>query len=174
MNDSLMSGMSRHSKPSRFRPLAYVVPPLVAILFQIYVQRFVPYLSYLELPLLVTVYLSLMRRQPVVGAILGCIIGLVQDSLGMHLLGVYGIVKTLVGYFSASISQRFDVENTSLRFVLSFFFFLFHQALLWVLGRGLLGQSLVAQVPQTIIFAFLNAIVAIPLFMVLDKLRVEE
>jgi rod shape-determining protein MreD len=154
--------------------VAYVLPPLIAVLFQIYVQRFVPYLSYLELPLLVTVYLSLMRRQPVVGGILGCVIGLVQDSLGMHLLGVYGIVKTLVGYFAASVSQRFDVENVALRFVLSFFFFLFHQVLLWVLGRGLLGQSLVAQVPQTIIFAFLNAVVALPLFMVLDKLRVEE
>lgn len=162
------------SKISRFRPVAYILPPLAAILFQVYVPRFASYLSYLELPLLVTVYFALMRRQPVAGAVIGCSIGLAQDALSQHPLGMQGIVKTLVGYFAASISMRFDVDNVALRFVLSFFFFVIHQFFLWVLARGLLGQAMDLQIPQTIIFAFLNAVVAIPLFLVLDRLKIEE
>jgi hypothetical protein len=39
------------------------------------------------------------------------------------------------------------------------------------MASGLLGQHLEFQLPQSIIFAFLNAIVAVPLFLILDKLR---
>jgi len=174
IDDRLIPDLPMKSKVSRFRPVAYVLPPLLAILFQVYVPRFVEYLSYLELPLLVTVYFALMRRQPVAGAVIGCSIGLVQDSLSQHPLGMFGIVKTLVGYFAASISMRFDVENVALRFILSFFFFLFHQFFTWVLARGLLGQAMELQLPQSIIFGFLNAVVAVPLFMVLDRMKIEE
>lgn len=173
-DDRILQTGPRKSKVSHFRPVAYVALPLVAILFQVYVPRFVDFLSYLELPLLVTVYFSLMRRQPVAGAVIGTVIGLVQDSLSQHPLGMFGIVKTLVGYFSGSISMRFDVENNALRFILSFVFFLFHQCLFWVMANGLLGRNVELQLPQTIIFAFLNAVVAVPLFLIMDKLRVEE
>ena len=55
---------------------------------------------------------------------------------------MFGIVKTLVGYFAASMSQRFDVQNPGVRLVLGFFFFFFHQFFYWVLGRALLGEAL--------------------------------
>src|SRR6478672_341502 len=118
---------------SRFHAAALVAIPLAAILFQVYVPRFIERLSYLELPLLVTVYFSLMRRSPVAGVLFGAGIGLAQDSLSHNPLGMFGIVKTLVGYFAASMSQRFDVQNPWVRMVLSFFFFFFHQFFYWVL-----------------------------------------
>ena len=107
-----------------------------------YVPRFITYLSYLELPLLVTVYFALMRRSPMAGVLFGAGIGLAQDSLSHHPLGMFGIVKTLVGYFAASVSQRFDVENPVLRLVLAFFFFFFHQILLLGAGAGAAGGAL--------------------------------
>src|SRR3974390_329427 len=88
---------------------------LAAILFQIYVPRFLPFLAYLELPLLITVYFALMRRSPVIGILLGAGIGLAQDALSHQPLGLFGIVKTLVGFFAASFSQRFDLENSAVR-----------------------------------------------------------
>ena len=103
--------------------LSIILIPLAAILFQVYVPQFIKYLSYLELPLLVTVYFSLMRRSPVTGVLFGAGVGLAQDSLSSHPLGMFGIVKTLVGYFAASVSQRFNVENPGVRMVLTFFFF---------------------------------------------------
>lgn len=172
-SDDLMPGVPRRARQSRFRVTVWVFIPLAAILFQVYVPRFVEVLSYLELPLLVTVYFSLMRRQPAAGALIGCLIGLLQDSLSQNPLGMFGIVKTLVGYFSASVSQRFDVDNSALRFMLTFFFFIFHQFLFWVLARAFLGLNLEFQLPQTIIFAFLNAVVAVPMFLILDRLKAE-
>src|SRR6476619_6705748 len=156
---------------SKYHIAAVIGIPLAAILFQVYVPRFFERLSYLELPLLVTVYFSLMRRSPVVGVLFGAGIGLAQDSLSHNPLGMFGIVKTLVGYFAASMSQRFDVQNPWVRLVLSFFFF-FHQFFYWVLVRALLGEALDFDLQTTLVVAALNAVVALPLYHILDKLKV--
>src|SRR5690348_12334586 len=95
---------SRKLRISRFNWAAMLGIPLAAILFQVYVPQFIRSLGYLELPLLVTVYFALMRRSPVVGVFFGAGVGLTQDSLSHHYLGMFGIVKTLVGYFAASVS----------------------------------------------------------------------
>jgi rod shape-determining protein MreD len=112
-----------------------------------------------------------MRRSPIIGLLLGAGIGIVQDSLSHHPLGMFGIVKTLVGYFCASVGQRFAVDNSAVRFVLAFFFYFFHQMLYWVLLRALLGQPGNFEPVRELILGLLNAIVAIPLFRLLDKLR---
>jgi rod shape-determining protein MreD len=165
---------SRKNRVSKFNWISILGIPLAAILFQVYVPRFVTNLRYLELPLLVTVYFSLARRSPVAGVFFGAGIGLAQDSLSHHPLGMYGIVKTLVGYFAGSVSQRFEVENPWVRLVLAFFFFFFHEFFYWVLRSALLGESVGFNLLQTIVVALLNAAVAVPLFHVLDKLRVTE
>ena len=165
---------SRKDRVSKFNWISILGIPLAAILFQVYVPRFIIYLSYLEVPLLVTVYFSLARRSPVVGVFFGAGIGLAQDSLSHHPLGMFGIVKTLVGYFAGSVSQRFEVENSWVRLVLAFFFFFFHQFFYWVLTRALLGELVPFDPIATIVVALLNAAVAVPLYHVLDKLKVTE
>src|SRR5260370_30864892 len=100
------SGKHRVSLP---HVAALIGVPLAAILFQVYVPRFLTFLSYLELPLLVTVYFALLSRSPIAGVCFGAAVGLAQDSLSHHPLGMFGIVKTLVGYFAASVSQRFNL-----------------------------------------------------------------
>lgn len=168
-----------HIEPSnqmrvwRFNPLSWVLLPVIAILFQVYVPRFFGFLSYLELPLLVTVYFSVMRRQPPAGALTGCLIGLAQDALTSLPLGMNGIVKTVVGYAAASISLRFDVENSGLRYLMGFGFFFGHQVLFWALSHTLLGSHDDLRLPQTLIAAFLNGVVALPLYQVFDKLKSE-
>ena len=102
----------------------------------------------------------------------GAGIGLAQDSLSLDPLGMFGIVKTLVGYFAASVSQRFDVENPVVRLVLGFFFFFFHQFFYWVLARALLGETLDFDPQQTLVVAILNAAVAVPLYHILDRLKI--
>jgi rod shape-determining protein MreD len=145
---------------------------LLSILFRVYVSRFIPYLQYLELPLLVTVYFSLMWRSPIAGLFFGAAIGIAQDSLSHQLIGMFGIVKTLVGYFAASMSLRVDVGNPVLRFVLGLFFFFFHALLYWVLARALLGQTLQFDVAQVLVSSILNAIVGVFLYQLLDRLKV--
>ncbi len=163
----------KKERASKFNVASILLIPLAAILFQVYVPRFLTFLSYLELPLLVTVYFALMRRSPVAGVLFGMGIGLAQDSLSpSHPVGMFGIVNTLVGYFSASVSQRVDVQNPGVRLVLGFFFFFFHEFFYWVMARALLGQSLDFDLQRTLVQGVLNAAVAVPLFHILDKLKI--
>jgi len=87
---------------------------------------------------------------------------------------MFGIVTTLVGYFAASVSLRFDVDNTAVRFLLGFFFFFFHRFFYWVLSSALLAQQIDFDPLQSVVFGILNAAVAVPLFHMLDKLKAES
>jgi len=170
--DQLLDKPVRKESADAMRFVWLIVIPLIAILSQVYVPRFVSFLSYLELPLLITVHFALNRRSPIAAVFYGMSIGLVQDSLSNQPIGMFGIVKTLVGYFAASVSLRFDVENPVVTFILSFFFYFFHQFFYWVLARALLGEAVNFDVQQSLVFGLLNAAVALPLFRILDKLKV--
>ncbi len=166
------AGTERPRDPSaRFRPAVVVLAPILAVLFQVYVPLFFRYLAYLELPLLVVLYYALLRRRPVAGLTYGAAVGLLQDSFSDQPLGMFGIVKTLVGYFASTAGIRFEVEHSLPRFVLALFFFFFHQFFYWVLARALLGHPMNFSVRLTILLGLMNAIVAVPLFRLLDKLR---
>ncbi|MDQ6758447.1 MAG: rod shape-determining protein MreD [Acidobacteriota bacterium] len=171
-SERLLSDEPAKAGKLRLRPVSLILVPLTAILFQVYVPRFLPFLSYLELPLLITVHFALTRREPISAVFFGAFIGLMQDSLSHEPIGMFGIVKTLVGYFAASVGMRFDVENPVITFILGFFFYGFHQFFYWVLARALLGEVSNFDPAQTLVYGLLNAAVALPLFHVLDKLRV--
>jgi rod shape-determining protein MreD len=173
-SEQILNDTQRKRAISRLRPWVVLIAPLLAILFEVYVPQLFSGLSYLELPLLVTVYFSLARPSPVAGLLFGSGVGLLQDSLSHQPLGMFGIVKTLVGYFAGQVSLRFDVENMVIRFILAFFFYFFHQFFYWVLARALLGQPLDFNPQQTFVLGLLNAAVAMPLFIMLDKLKVTE
>jgi rod shape-determining protein MreD len=164
----------RRDATDKFRYVWLVIVPLVAILSQVYIPRFLSFLAYLELPLLVTVHFALSRGGPISALLYGMAIGLAQDSLSHQPIGMFGIVKTLVGYFAATVSVRFEVENPVVTFILSFFFYFFHQFFYWVLARALLGEAITFDAQQTLMFGLLNAAVALPLFRVLDKLKVAQ
>jgi rod shape-determining protein MreD len=170
--ERLLTNSPRKDANDRFRLIWLIIIPLIAILFQVYIPLYLKFLSYLELPLLITVHFALARRGPIAAVLYGMSIGLIQDSLSDRPIGMFGIAKTLVGYFAASVSMRFDVENPLVTFILSFFFYFFHQFFYWVLVRALLGEAMLFDAPQTLIFGLLNAAVALPLFRILDKLKV--
>ncbi len=94
-----------------------------------------------------------------------------QDSLSKNPLGMFGICKTLVGYFAASVGVHFNVDNTVIRLLLSFFFYIFHQLLYWVMQRMLLAQQPAFDYQSWLLFGALNAVVGASLFHFLDKLR---
>lgn len=171
----ILLNSEREGQVSRFRVWVLFAIPLAAILFQVYVPLFFQFLRFLEMPLLVVVYFALMRRSQIRGLLIGALVGLAQDSLSTlkNPLGMFGIVNTLVGYFAASVGIRFNVDSGVIRFLLAFFFFVFHQAFYWVMARALLGQQNPFEFQQTLIIGLLNAVVGVSLFHFLDKLREE-
>src|SRR5581483_10427612 len=124
-----------------------------------------------DLPLLVTIFLSVSRRNPVTGLLTGAIIGLVQDSLTHQPIGVYGIAKTVVGYGASSLGVKLDVENAGARFLLTLFFYVVHEVSYFMVARGLLGLSLAWSWPHELGSAFANALLALPLFFLLDRFK---
>ncbi len=158
---------------SRFQVVALVIITLIAIIGKFYLPRLIPNTEWLELPLLLTIYFGLMRRSQISSLFFGAFVGLAEDSLSPANLpvGMYGITKTLVGYFAASVSMRFNVESSVIRLILSFFFYFFHAFLYWIMRRALLGQVVPFDPQETFVHGALNSLVAIPLFAILDRMK---
>jgi len=158
---------------SRFQVVALAALTLVAVIGKFYLPRLIHNTEWLELPLLLTVYFGLMRRSPIASLFFGAFVGLAEDSLSPANIpiGMYGITKTLVGYFAASVSLRFNVETSFIRMVLCFFFYFFHAFFYWIMRRALLGQIVPFDLQETFVHGALNAVIAIPLFGMLDKMK---
>jgi rod shape-determining protein MreD len=167
----ILLNSQREGQVSHFRAWVLLAVPLAAILFQAYASRFFQFLGYLEVPMLVVVYFAIMRRGQVGGLMIGAIVGLAQDSLTTEPLGMYGISKTLVGYFAASVGMRLDVDHPIIRLILCFFFYIVHKFFYWVILRAMFGKPLPFDIQNTLVLALLNAVVGVSLFHFLDKLR---
>jgi rod shape-determining protein MreD len=153
---------------------AGVVPivVLLALVLQAFFPVYIRSANYLELPLLVTLYFALSKRNPSSGLLLGMVVGLLQDSLSRTPLGLYGIDKTLVGYLGSSIGSRIDVEHPIARFLLTAGFYLFHHGVFVLITRTLLAQKNESYVTLPILIASLvNAGLAVLLFPFLDRFR---
>ncbi|MDR3700740.1 MAG: rod shape-determining protein MreD [Candidatus Sulfopaludibacter sp.] len=167
----ILLNSQREGQVSRFRFWVLLAVPLAAILFQAYVPLFFQFLRYLEVPMLVVVYFAIMQRSQISGLLIGAVVGLAQDSLTTEPLGMYGIAKTLVGYFAASVGLRLDVDHPVIRLLLCFFFYIVHKFFYWVILRAMFGKPLPFDIQNTLVLALLNAVVGVSLFHFLDKLR---
>jgi len=172
----IMVNSARQVRRAIYPIWVFFAVPLAALLIQVYLPLFQTFrfVSRIELPLLVTIYFALMRRSQLRGLGIGVALGLAQDSLFQQPIGMYGICKTLVGYFSASIGLQFDVEHALVRMVLCFIFYLFHQFFFWLLQRSLLDQPAIFDIQTSLILAAINALIGVALFHFLDKLRRRE
>ena len=174
MNDAYeLRGSESHIEVHKFFPGAVVVVTIIALVLQAVAPVYIPKAAILDLPLLVTIYFGLSRRNPSTGLFLGMIIGLLQDSLSGPTvpLGFYGIAKTVVGYLASSIGARLDTEHPAARFALIAGFFVVQQAILVLIRRLLLAQPESWFNLHLAIAALINAVLGIFLFALLDRLR---
>jgi len=174
MNDAFdIRNMESHIEVHKFRGGAIVGATLLALMFQAFVPVYFAKAAMIDLPLLITIYFGLSRRNPSTGLLLGMVIGLLQDSLSGPTvpLGLYGISKTVIGYLASSIGARLDTEHPAARFALTIIFFGLHQGIVLITRRILLAQSSVWFTMHLAAAAVVNAIVAVFLFALLDHLR---
>ena len=166
-------GAESHIEVHKFRAGAIIIATLLALVIQTWTPVHIAKAALLDLPLLVTIYFGLSRRNPSTGLLLGMAIGLAQDSLSGPTvpLGLYGIAKTIIGYLASSIGARLDTEHPAARFALTGLFFVVHQGLIVLTRRILLAQPEPWFNAHLAIAALANAIVAILLFPLLDRLR---
>ncbi len=158
-------------KPAKIHPGIALAVCLAALALQTLLPAHLPFAGLIDLPLLAVVYLALLSRNVLLGMIIGMTVGLAQDSLSNGPIGLFGIVKTIVGYAAGSVSLLIEVEYPGARGVLAAGFFLAHAVLFWMLQSALLGGSAVFDPALTLILAATHAGVAILLFRMLDPLR---
>ena len=174
MNETYeLRGGESHIEVHKFFPGAVVISMVIALVFQAIAPVYISKIEILDLPLLVTIYFGLSRRNPSTGLLLGMVIGLLQDSLSGPTvpLGFYGIAKTVVGYLASSIGARLDTEHPAARFALIAGFFVTQQAIIMLIRRLLLAQPEAWFNLHLAIAALVNAFVGVFLFALLDRLR---
>jgi rod shape-determining protein MreD len=174
MNDAFeLRGGESHIEVHKFRTGTILFSMLFALVFQAWFPLHFSNAGILDLPLLVTIYFGLSRRNPSTGLLLGMAIGLLQDSLSGPTvpLGLYGIAKTIIGYLASSIGGKLDTEHPVARFALTIGFFVGHQGILVLTRRILLAQPEPWFNIHLAVSALVNAVAAIFLFALLDRLR---
>lgn len=125
----------------------------------------------LDLPLLVTIYFSLLRRNKVFGIGLGTVLGLVQDALSHRFIGISGMAKAVVGYLAASASIKIDLEQLVARLSLAGILVLIHNLVLKGLEHGLLEVPPPFRPLDLLISVLVNVALGLILFQVLDRFR---
>ena len=174
MNDAFDLRLAEsHIEVHKFRSGAIVGSTFLALVLQAFVPVYFPKFAVLDLPLLIVIYFGLSRRNPSTGLLLGMMIGLLQDSLSGPTvpLGLYGIGKTLIGYLASSIGARLDTEHPAARFALTMMFFVLHQGIITLTRRLLLSEPEPWFTLRLAIAAAVNAVVAVVLFTLVDRLR---
>jgi rod shape-determining protein MreD len=145
---------------------------ILALVFQALLHKYGRWAEWIDLPLLVTIYFGVSRRNPVTGLFLGGAIGIFQDALSHdNPIGMYGIAGTIVGYLASSIGGRIDTEHPLARLGLIFIFFHFHQAILVVTHRVLLNQPERFFSLNLLLDSVITSVFGVFLFAMLDRLR---
>jgi rod shape-determining protein MreD len=149
-----------------------VISAFLALVLQAFLHKYGRWAELLDLPLLVTIYFGVSRRNPVSGMFLGAAIGILQDALSHdNPIGYYGIAKTLVGYVASSVGARIDTEHPVSRLLLVFFLYHFHQAVLTITTRVLLNRPAPFFTWRLFLDSIITAAFSVFLFALLDRLR---
>lgn len=148
--------------------------PLAAVLLQALLPARIHFFEVFDLPLLVTIFFAVSRRNPISGLATGAILGLMQDALGRTLIGVCGIAKTVVGYAASSLGVRIDVDNPGTRFLMVFGFYMLHGAIYVIVMRKLAEQAVPYRMMHELGAALANALLGVVLFALFDRLKRSE
>ena len=171
---TMVGNPRRNMEIRRYPVLVYALVPLAALVLQAWLPRALRGYAWFDLPLVVTVYFALGRRSPIQGTLMGAAMGLFEDALTQHAIGINGIAKTIVGFLAASVGIRIDVENHTIRLALNFLLSLLSSAIYVFVYRMLLGLNLKWSWIVEIIKAVDNSLIAMVVFPLLDRLQIRE
>jgi rod shape-determining protein MreD len=158
----------------RYPVLLYGLVPLVALVLQAWLPRVVGKYAWFDLPLVVTVYFALGRRSPIQGTIMGCVVGLFEDALTHHAIGINGVAKTIAGFLAASVGIRIDVENRIIRIGLIFLLSLLSSAIYLFVNHVLLGLAVEINWTIELYIALGNSVIALFVFPLLDRFQLRD
>jgi rod shape-determining protein MreD len=170
----LSANFRRDLEIRRYPSLVYALVPLAALVLQAWLPRVVGRFAWFDLPLVVTVYFALGRRSPIQGTLMGASMGLFEDALSSHAIGVNGIAKTVCGFLAASVGVRIDVDNFTVRLLFIFLLSILASVIYVFVTRFLLGMELEFSWFTELFKAIGNSVIAIITFPLLDRLQIRD
>jgi rod shape-determining protein MreD len=158
----------------RYPLLVYALVPLISLVLQAWLPRLTSPYDWFDVPLVVTIYFALGRRDPIQGTLMGAALGLFEDAISHHPIGINGIAKSVVGFLAASVGVRVDVDNFAIRLIFNFVLSLVASAIYLFVTRFLLGLDIEWSWLTELFRAVGNSAIALVLFPVLDRLQIRE
>lgn len=148
------------------RGAAAVAAILIAIALQTTLASLIGNTA-IDLVLIVVVFIAI-KSGPVTGTVAGTVAGLIQDSLGPGILGIGGLAKTVIGFFSGVLGTQFIVTAPLPRLLLLFVATALHAAMTIGLSALLNLRPVDVQYPAIAGQAFGNAVVGVVLFQIIE------
>ena len=152
----------------------YALAPLAALVLQAWLPRLLRGYTWFDLPLVITVYFALARRDPIQGTIMGAGMGLFEDALTHRTIGVNGIAKTIAGFLAGSVGVRIDVDNFTIRLMMTFLLSLLCSAIYILVYRVLLGMDQEWRWLEELMKAVGTTAAAMVLFPLLDRTQIRD
>ena len=174
MSYTLNSGLHSESniEVHKYYGGTVLLTAFLALVLQAFLHKYGRWAELVDLPLLVTIYFGVSRRNPVTGMFLGGTIGILQDALSHdNPIGLFGIAKTIVGYLASTVGARIDTQHPVSRLALIFLFFHFHQLIFAITERVLLNRPEPFFTLRLLLSSVVTAAFGVVLFAALDRLR---
>jgi rod shape-determining protein MreD len=172
---SVLTAESRRDvEIQRFPALVYVLAPVIALVLQAWLPRVLGRFAWFDLPLVVTVFFAMSRRHPIQGSVMGGILGIFEDALTGHPIGINGVAKTLAGYLAASMGVLINVENYTIRLLLTFVLSLLGSVTYFFVYRVLLGLQMESSWMPELYKAIGNSLIAVVVFPLLDRTKIRD
>jgi rod shape-determining protein MreD len=171
----ILANQHRRELGMRSYPLLiYVLAPLTALVLQAWLPRLLRDHTWFDLPLLVTVYFALARRDPIQGTFMGAGMGIFEDALTHHAIGANGIAKTVAGFLAGSVGVRIDVDNYIVRLMLTFLLSLLSGFIYVLIYSILLGMDQEWRGLEELMKAVGTSLVAMIVYPLLDRTQIRD
>ena len=156
---------------SRVSPVIWALTAFIAILLQATLPTTLPLAQLFELPLLVVIYFSMVRRNQIFGICFGAGMGLLQDALSHGYIGQMGMAKALVGYLAATTALKLEYDNIVVRAVVIGTLVCVQEAFLYFLTHAMLGIPYTFVPTHLAATILINVALGLVLFPAFDRFR---
>jgi rod shape-determining protein MreD len=156
-----------------FRFLRYVAVLLLIMLMvvlQVVLTRYFPRLSFLDLPLIAVLYLTVARESLFWTVVSGSVVGFLQDSLSLSPLGMNGLTKISVGCLAYMANSIFAIDRVATRLALIFISSILAALLFSGLRILFLNRNEMILGERILWSGTVNACIGLPLFYLFDKI----
>jgi rod shape-determining protein MreD len=163
----------RHRPKEAFRAHPAVLSLIVfaSLLLEVTLPPTLPVARLFQLPLLVTIYFSMIRENKIFGTAFGMSVGLLEDALSHGYLGQMGMAKALIGYLAATAGLKLESDNLLVRGLLIGSLVIVHNSFSYLLIHQLLGLQTPFDSLHILTTTVVNVALGLILFLLFDRLK---